>query len=126
MTLEQILVIHEDQIERYGGSHGVRNLALIESAVFRPQTSFAGKELYVTIFDKAASLLHSVLLNHAFVDGNKRTAMVATITFLELNGYFLEVSQKELVHFALKVENKKISIEKIANWLKKHVKKINI
>lgn len=123
MALEQILVIHEDQIERYGGSHGVRNLALIESAVYRPQTTFAGKELYDSIFDKAAALLHSLLLNHAFVDGNKRTAMVSTLTFLELNGYRLEVSQKGLVTFALTVENKKPAIEKIAMWLKKHCKR---
>jgi len=123
LTLEQVLVIHEDQIERYGGSHGVRNLALLESAIFRPQSTFGGKDLYVTLFDKASSLLHSILLNHPFIDGNKRTAVVSTITFLELNGYLLQISQKGLVQFALNVENKKITVEKIATWLKDHSKR---
>src|SRR3989344_1580898 len=105
LTLEQLVTIHNDQIERYGGSHGIRDLGLLESALLRPQTTFGGQDLYLTIFDKAASLLHSLLMNHAFVDGNKRTAMTTTLVFLELNGYTLSVSQDQLVQTALRIEN---------------------
>lgn len=123
LTLEQVLYIHEVEIEKYGGSHGVRNLALLESTVLRPQTTFGGVDLYKSVFDKAAALLHSLLLNHPFVDGNKRTAVVSGITFLKLNEYILEANNSALVKFALKIENQKPSIEEISNWLKKHSKK---
>lgn len=123
LTLEQVLLIHEDQIEKYGGSHGVRDLGLLESAILRPQTTFGGVDLYGSLFDKAAALTHSLLLNHPFVDGNKRTAVVSVLTFLELNGLSITTTNKNLVNFALSVENKKIPIEKIASWLKKYAKR---
>lgn len=124
LTLEQLLIIHDDQIERYGGSHGIRDLGLLESALLRPQTTFGGQDLYLTIFHKAASLLHSLLMNHAFVDGNKRTAVTTTLVFLELNGYTLSVSQDPLVQTALQIENKKMTFGQIVSWLKKHSKRI--
>lgn len=120
LTLEQVLFIHEEQIDKYGGSHGVRDLALLESAILRAQTTFGGIDLYATIYDKAAALMHSLLLNHPFVDGNKRTAVVSALVFLELNGCILKVTDHELEKFALMIENKKPSIEFISKWLKKH------
>lgn len=123
LTLEQLLVIHEDQLERYRGSSGIRELGLIESALFRPQSSFGGEDLYPSLFEKASAFMHSLLKNHAFVDGNKRTATVATIVFLDLNGRKLQVEQKELVTFVMKVENESFSLENIASWLKKNCKK---
>jgi len=95
------VTIHDDQIERYGG-----------------------QDLYLTIFDKAASLLHSLLMNHAFVDGNKRTAMTTTLVFLELNRYTLSVSQDQLVRTVLQIENKGMTFEQLVSWFKKHSKKI--
>ena len=123
LTLEQLLVIHEDQIERYGGSSGIRDLGLIESALFRPQSTFGGEDLYPSLFEKAAAFMHSILKNHAFVDGNKRTATVSTLVFLALNGKEVKVSQKELVQFAISVENGKLSLEDIASWLEKNYKR---
>ncbi len=120
LNLEQILVIHEDQIDRYGGSHGIRELALLESALYRPQTTFSDRELYPTLYYKAAALLHSLVMNHPFVDGNKRTGTVAMIIFLKLNGATLDVVQKELVNIVLKIENKSLNIEDIADWLEKN------
>lgn len=118
ITLEQLLAIHEDQIDRYGGSHGIRDLNLLESAIFRPQSTFSGEDLYKTIFDKTAALLHSVVLNHPFVDGNKRTAVVAAIVFLLQNGWMLKISQKLLVKTVMDIEVKKFTIPQLANWLK--------
>lgn len=118
LTFEQILVIHYDQIERYGGSHGLRDLALLESAIFRPQSTFADEALYLDIYSKASALMHSLLLNHPFIDGNKRTAVVSCIIFLELNGIALKVLQEELIGAALKVESKEWDLEKLSSWLK--------
>ena len=85
-----------------------------------PKASFGGRDLYPNIILKAASLIYSLLLSNPFVDGNKRTATLSMIAFLELNGTKIKVRQKELVNFALWVENKKPDIKKIANWIKKH------
>lgn len=124
LTLEQIIIIHEDQIVRYDGSSGLRDVSLLESAVFRPQSSFGGEDLYPTIFDKASALIHSLILNHPFIDGNKRTGIASMLVFLELNGYRLQVIQKALVNTALEVGSKKLNVEKLAVWLKKYTKKI--
>lgn len=111
-------------VEEYGGSHGIRDLGLIQSAIARPQSSFGGEDLYPNIFDKAAALFHSLMFNHAFVDGNKRTTIVSTARFLSINGYELEVDEKEFVAFPLRVENKHLDIEEISKWLEKHSKKV--
>jgi death-on-curing protein len=124
LTLEQILVIHEDQIVRYGGTSGLRSLELLESAVFRPQSTFDGNDLYEDIFEKAASLMHSLILNHPFVDGNKRTGMVGGLVFLEVNGFSLQVQQEELVETALAIATKKLDLEKTRDWIQKHTAKI--
>lgn len=125
VTLDAVLAIHDDMVDRYGGSHGIRDLGLIQSAIARPQSSFGGEDLYPDIFDKAAALFHSLMFNHAFVDGNKRTTIVSTARFLSLNGFELDVSKDEFVSFPLRVENKHLSIEEISKWLGKHSKKVD-
>ena len=123
ITLEEVIAIHDSMVEEYGGSHGIRDLGLIQSAIARPQSSFGREDLYPTIFDKAAALFHSLIFNHVFVDGNKRTTMTTTARFLSINGYELIVSQKEFVDFPIRVENKHLELQIIANWLRKNSKK---
>ena len=123
LTLDVVIAIHDSMIDEYGGSHGIRDLGLIQSALARPQASFGGEDLYPDIFDKASALFHSLIFNHAFVDGNKRTTLTSTARFLYINGYELNATNKELVDFPLKVENKHLNIEEIAVWLKKYTKK---
>lgn len=123
LSAKDVLLLHNMAVDESGGSHGLRDLGLLESAVARPQSSFGGEDLYPDIFLKAAALIHSLLRNHPFIDGNKRTSMFSAMTFLELNGYSFDARQKEVVNFALKVENEKLSVEEIAKWLKGHVKK---
>ena len=123
ITLDEVLAIHDDMVERYGGGFGIRDLGLIQSAIARPQASFGGEDLYPTILDKAAALFHSLIFNHAFVDGNKRTALTTTARFLYVNGYELVVEEKELIEFPLRVENKHLGIEDIAKWLKGHTRR---
>ena len=122
LTPQNVIQIHFEIVEETGGSQGLRDLGLLESAVFRPQATFGGKDLYPTLILKAAALIHSLLLNHVFVDGNKRTATISMVEFLILNGKKCEVTNKEVVNFAMWVENKKPSIEQIAGWIKKHSK----
>ncbi len=124
LTLEQILVIHQDQIDRYGGSHGIRELALLESAAFRPQSTFSDQDLYPDLFDKAAALMHSLILNHPFIDGNKRTSSASTLVFLEINGWRLKVNQDLFLQAVLAIESKKMSIEDIAKWIQVNSEKI--
>lgn len=123
ITLDVVIAIHDDMVERYGGSFGIRDLGLIQSALARPQASFGGEDLYPTLLDKAAALFHSLIFNHAFVDGNKRTSVTTTARFLYVNGYELKAKDQELIEFPLCVENKHLNIEQIIQWLKEHVKK---
>lgn len=124
LSTTQVLAVHDQMIKRFGGSYGIRDIGLIESALLRPQSTFDGKDLYFSIYDKAAALLHSLLKNHPFVDGNKRTALTATGIFLILNGFKLVNSQKEEVSFTLKVANNTLTLQKIALWLEKHTNRI--
>ncbi len=111
-------------IKRFGGSHGVRDLGLIESAIKRPDATFEGVDLYVDIFTKAAALMHSLLKNHGFIDGNKRTAYSSCGLFLKLNGYKLLNMHKVSLEFTMNAENNSLEIEEIAAWLKNNSKKI--
>jgi death-on-curing protein len=90
LTVEEALHIHESLIERFGGEPGVRDPGLLESALFRPRTGY-----YADLAEMAAALFESLLINHPFVDGNKRAAFFATDVFLRLNGYRLEVEAGE-------------------------------
>lgn len=123
LSLEDVLLLHHLSIEKSGGSHGLRDPGLVDAAVHRPQATFSGEDLYPSVFNKAGALCHSLIKNHAFVDGNKRTSLLAAMTFLERNGYRFECEQEELVMFGLKIDNKNIPAEKIASWLKTHCEK---
>jgi death-on-curing protein len=125
LTVADILLLHNLVIDNFGGSHGLRDLGFLESAVMRPQATFDGADLYKTVFEKAAALVHSFLMNHQFVDGKKRTAKFAVMTFLELNGYEFSASQKEVVAYALYIENSQPDIEEISDWLQNYSKKAN-
>ncbi len=120
LTTEDVLLLHHLSIEKSGGSHGLRDPGLLDAAVHRPHVTFAGTDLYPALFDKASALCHSLIKNHVFVDGNKRTSLLSAMTFLELNGFIFECSQEELVSFGLKIDNENFSTEGISTWLKKH------
>src|SRR5215472_16085621 len=94
LTLAEVLAIHADQIERYGGSPGVRDLGLLESALFRPQTGY-----YADLIEQSAALWESLAQNHPFIDGNKRTGFAAAYTFLSINGARLTAGPEETYDF---------------------------
>lgn len=123
VPLEDVLVIHELIIEAGKGKAGIRDFSLLYSALFRPQASFGGEDLYPSLFDKASALVHSLLLNHPFNDANKRTALATTERFLNINGFIVTATQKQKVQFTLDIESKKLNLEGISKWLKSHTKK---
>ncbi len=120
LDITEVHEMHRAIIEESGGTVGVRDFALLHSAVERPKATFGGVDLYPTIWAKAASLLQSLCLNHAFTDGNKRTAWGSTKRFLWLNGYHFQAKPKEGADFMVYVDNKKPDIREIAFWLKSH------
>jgi death-on-curing protein len=116
LTPAQILFIHFRVIEETGGSHGIRDLPLLESAVSRPMATFDRDDLYPDIFTKAAALMHGIIKNHPFIDGNKRTAITSASIFLLRNGYALTASNRALEQFTLKTASEKREISDIARW----------
>jgi len=117
LTVAEVLAMHTDQIERYGGSHGVRDQGLLEAALFRPQTGY-----YADLIEEAAALWESLAQNHAFLDGNKRTAFAATYTFLVINGARLKADSDETYAFvAALYKGNQFSFDKLVPWLRSHV-----
>ncbi|RJQ41465.1 MAG: type II toxin-antitoxin system death-on-curing family toxin [Nitrospiraceae bacterium] len=120
LTAEQVLFIHSRLIDETGGSHGIRDVGLLQSAVSRPMATFGGEELYPDIFQKAAAFMESLVKNHPFIDGNKRTAISSAGLFLRINGYNLETSQKELEDFTINMATGKASLEDAVKWFKRY------
>ncbi len=120
LTEAELIAINGRMVSKYGGLHGVKDLNLLRLAVGRPQMSVAFHDAYKTIFDKAAALMHSVINNHPFLDGNKRTSFFGAVLFLAANGWKVEFKHKEGVKFARKVHDQDYSVEQISQWLKEH------
>jgi death-on-curing protein len=121
LTPEQVLFLHARLIAETGGIHGVRDLGLLESAVARPQAVFDGRELYPDLFHKAAALLDSLINNHPFVDGNKRTGMAAAVLFIRLNGHSFRCGNDALEAFAMQVAVEHPDLPFIVAWLESHI-----
>jgi death on curing protein len=118
LTLVELLAIQADQIERYGGSPGVRDAGLLEAALYRPQTGY-----YADLAEEAAALWESLAQNHPFIDGNKRTAFAATYTFLVINGAQLTAGSEEAYAFISGLyEAGTFSFDKLVQWLRRNVK----
>lgn len=117
LSLDEALAIHERLIEVFGGPTGVRDLGLLESALYRPQTGY-----YEDSVQMAAALFESLLMNHPFVDGNKRAAFFMTDTFLRLNGYYLKVEAKSVHAFIVGLlEMNRVEFEVLQDWIGRHI-----
>ena len=118
LTTVEVLAMHTDQIERYGGAVGVRDLGLLESALYRPQTGY-----YADLIEEAAALWESLSQNHPFVDGNKRTAFAAVYTFLAINGLRFTAGAEPTIAFVTGLyEVNQFSFERLGPWLRENVK----
>jgi death-on-curing protein len=118
LTIIEVLEIHKDQIARYGGASGVRDMGLLEAALYRPQTGY-----YEDLVEEAAALWESMAQNHPFVDGNKRTAFATVYTFLAINGAELSANADEVYDFIMqRYETRTFNFEHLKAWLRTNTK----
>ena len=120
LDIEDVLAIHADQIRRYGGSGGVRDEGLLLSALAMPQAAFFGEYAHKDIYEMAAAYLFHIVMNHPFIDGNKRTGTVGAIAFLKLNGIWVKPDNEAFVEFVLAVAQSEKNKPEITAFLKHH------
>ena len=120
LSKKQVLMLHTQLIQQTGGSDGVRDYNLLDSALENPFQSFGGEELYPTIQAKAARLGYGLIKNHCMIDGNKRIGTHAMLVFLALNGIELKYTQKELYETILDIAAGKIEYEDLLQWVLDH------
>ena len=123
LSEEQIVALHAALLVATGGPEGLRDAGLLASALARPAASFAGQDLYPDIPSKAAALMHSLVSNHPFVDGNKRVAVAAAELFLIVNGYRLDADDDALESLAVAAAASRIGIEEIRIWLEQRIRR---
>jgi death on curing protein len=124
LTLEEILALHQDQVSRYGGISGVRDLGLLSSALGMPSATFGGEFLHNDIFEMAAAYLFHIAKNHPFLDGNKRTALAAALVFLWLNGFRLVSDENSIYELVAGVASGSKVKSEAAVFLKNHCRPV--
>lgn len=120
LKLEMILSFHEDQINQYGGNPGIRDQGLLESALAQPEASFGGEYVHKNIFEMAAAYGFHICKNHPFLDGNKRTALIAMYTFLYVNGWQLKADKKVLYATVIELASGNLTKEELSDFLKQN------
>ena len=121
LTLGELIELHRQVMEQSGGTDGIRDLGLAESALAQPQMSFGGKELYPTLAEKAAALCFSLVMNHPFVDGNKRIGHAAMETFLVMNGFELNADVDDSESVILRLAAGELERIPFTEWVVEHV-----
>ncbi len=124
LTAVEVLNLHNQVIEQSGGALGIRDLGILESAVAQPKMTFAGEDLYPTIIEKASALGFSLIKNHPFLDGNKRTGHAAMETFLVLNGMEIDASIQEQERVVLLLAAGDLGREEFTEWLRLNLRTI--
>jgi len=120
LTLDDLLDSHAEQIANYGGTHGIRDIGLLESARAQPEARFGGQYLHVELFEMAAAYLYHIVQNHPFIDGNKRVGLEAALVFLEINDLSLDATDDELIDLTLRTAQSLVSKTEIADYLRAH------
>ncbi len=123
ITLREAIIIHELAINKFGGSHGIRDINLLDSAIQRPNATFDGQELYPNPTDKAAAIIESIVKNHPFMDGNKRTGYILMRLILLKSNIDIEATEKEKYEFVIKIAQGKLDFDKIKYWIENNLEK---
>jgi len=118
LSVEQLIEFHALQVARFGGSRGLRDRGALEAAAARPAATFGGEDLYADLAAKAAALMHSIVMNHPFVDGNKRVGAAAAELFLLINGNQLIASDLDFEHVTLATARGELDAERLAIWFR--------
>lgn len=121
LSPEHVDGLHAAQIEHYGGRQGLRDRGALEAAVARPAMTFGGEDLYPDLPAKAAAMMHSLVMNHPYVDGNKRVGAHAALLFLAANGYRADISPKDLEDVTLTVARGELDAEALAIWFRQRI-----
>jgi death-on-curing protein len=121
LTLDEVLESHAEQIGMYGGSLGIRDVGLLESALAQPGAMFGGQFLHTDIFEMAAAYLFHIVKNHPFIDGNKRAGLETALLFLETNGYSIEALDDDLIDLVIQTATSQIDQQQIAEFFRTHV-----
>lgn len=121
LTMDEVMALHEAALMAFGGSPGVRDANLLDSALSQPLMTFGGEDLYPSLFDKVAALGFGLISNHAFVDGNKRVGFASMAVVLQRNGYLLECSADDGEAITLAVAASTANRERLTTWVHEHV-----
>jgi death-on-curing protein len=121
LALDEVLAIHESRIRLYGGASGLRDLALLDSALANVSATFDRQFLHATLFEMAAAYLYGICRNHPFLDGNKRTGLACALVFLALNGIQIEAGEDELVELVVGIADGSVSKAATTVFLEEHV-----
>ena len=124
ITIKIILRLHDLSIITYGGSQGIRDQGLMESAIARPYQTFDGEDLYPTVFEKASALAESIIINHPFIDGNKRTGLLAMLVILEIGNFKITASNDDTYNFTIQISTGEMKFEEILFWLKNNTEAV--
>lgn len=124
LTASEVIELYRQVMKTSGGTVGILSIEALESAVAQPRATFGGKELYPTIIEKATALGFSLIMNHAFVDGNKRIGHYAMETFLVINGYELNASVDKQESTILQLASGKLSRDAFTNWIRENIRKM--
>jgi death-on-curing protein len=122
IDIEQLLMLHALVLANTGGGDGIRDMGRLEAAIATQSQEVFGTELYASVYEKSAAMVRGIIADHPFVDGNKRTAMLAGLTLLKINGIAVGMSTSQLEDFAVRVAVEHLSVEDIAAWLELHSK----
>ena len=120
ISVQETEALHTTLIEKFGGSKGIRDAGALESALLRPFQSFGGTDLYPGVLEKASALIESILNNHPFIDGNKRTGYVLTVLFLLSYNYELIAGEGAKYEFVIDVASGSLRYDQILEWIQKH------
>jgi len=119
-----VLLLHRHLVEEFGGSHGIRDEGLLDSALAMPYMTFYGQDLYPSLEAKAAQLCFGLVKNHPFIDGNKRIGAHCMLALLEANNVFLQYEQEELQDCILSLASSELSAEGLVAWIKSHITEV--
>ena len=121
ISVDEVINIHDILIDKFGGSHGIRDINALESAITRPFMTFDQKDLYPSLTAKASALIESLISNHPFIDGNKRVGYVIMRYFLLMNGFDIHATQSEKFEFVIKIAQNQLQFEQINSWISENL-----